>query len=87
MEYTVYHATWCPFCRAFMRYYKEMLPDGMDRIIDDEMDPAWGEKGIDYVPTVIASKDGVEVTRLSAQPGVGITKDMLNDFISSTATP
>ncbi len=77
MEITCYHATWCPFCRAFIGHYRSLIPDGREKVLDSESDPAWVEMGIEYVPTVIESENGVERRRLSARPGVGITKEML----------
>jgi len=35
MEYTLYHATWCPFCRGFAPEFRRGLPDGGEYLLDD----------------------------------------------------
>jgi hypothetical protein len=81
MEYICYHATWCPFCRAFIKDYRSIVPQGKEEILDDESDPIWTEMGIDYVPTVIEYENGKETRRLSSRPGVGITREMFVEWL------
>lgn len=83
MEYVAYHATWCPFCLAFMEFYRDVIPEGKDIILDSDSDPLWIEKDLEYVPTVIALDDGKEVRRLMAEPGKGISRDMLEEWMSA----
>ncbi|MFW3146325.1 MAG: thioredoxin family protein [Thermoplasmatota archaeon] len=82
MKYVLYHATWCPFCRAFAPKYRNMLPEGEEILIDDESDPRWIQLNIDFVPTIIAFEGEREVKRLQAAPSVGITEGMFREFIS-----
>jgi hypothetical protein len=81
MEYVAYHATWCPFCLAFMEHYREILPNGKEEILDDQSNPLWLEKGLDYVPTVIEYENGSERRRLMARPGVGITREKFLEWL------
>lgn len=81
MRYVLYHATWCPFCRAFAPKFREMMPEGKEIILDDESDPRWIELDIPFVPTVIAFDGDTEVKRLGAMAGVGITEEMFQDFL------
>ncbi|MGA1848715.1 MAG: thioredoxin family protein [Thermoplasmatota archaeon] len=83
MRYILYHATWCPFCRSFAPRFRKMMTQGEEVLLEDHSDPRWIELSIDYVPTVIAMKDGKEVKRLQAKAGVGITEEMFRDFVSS----
>jgi thiol-disulfide isomerase/thioredoxin len=81
MERVVYHATWCPFCLAFMEHYRELEPEGKEKILNNMSDPLWLEKNIDLVPTVIEYEDGKEVRRISARSGVGITREMYETWM------
>jgi thiol-disulfide isomerase/thioredoxin len=81
MRYVLYHATWCPYCRAFAPKFREMIPDGEEVLLDDEMDPRWIELNIPLVPTVIAYDGMKEVKRIIARAGLGINEEMFQDFL------
>jgi hypothetical protein len=81
MRYVLYHATWCPFCRAFASKFREMLPDGEEVLLDNESDPRWITLNIPFVPTVIAFEGDEEVKRVQAKAGIGITDEMFRDFL------
>ena len=81
MRYVLYHATWCPFCRAFAPKFRSLLPEGDEVLLDDESDPRWIELNIPFVPTIIAYDGEKEAGRLQAVPHVGITDDMFRDFL------
>jgi len=81
MERVVYHATWCPFCLAFMENFKVLEPEGKEEVLDDMNNPLWIEKKLDLVPTVIEYENGVEARRLSAQTGIGITREMYEKWM------
>lgn len=81
MRYVLYHATWCPFCRAFVPKFREAIPDGEEVLLDDQSDPRWIELGIDLVPTIIAFEGEEEIKRIQAAPHVGITDDMFKGFL------
>lgn len=81
MERVAYHATWCPFCLAFMEHYRELEPEGKEKVLDDVHDPLWIEKNIEFVPTVIEYVNGAEKRRISARAGVGITREMYEEWM------
>jgi len=81
MRYVLYHASWCPFCRAFLPIFRRTLPGSEEVLLDDEGDPLWTALNIPYVPTVIAYEGDKEVKRLRAVPGVGITEDTFRSFL------
>ena len=81
MERVAYHATWCPFCLAFMEHFRSLEPGGKEEVLDDMNNPLWLEKSIELVPTVIEYEDGVEKRRLSARVGVGITREMYEEWM------
>jgi len=82
MRYVLYHATWCPFCRKFAPKFRSIVPEGEEVLLDDEMDPRWIELNIPFVPTIIAFEGDEEVKRLQAMPNVGITENMLKEFLN-----
>lgn len=81
MRYVLYHAIWCPYCRAFAPKFREMVPDGEEVLLDDEMDGRWIEFNIPIVPTVIAFNGDKEVKRIVAGAGIGITEEMFQEFV------
>ncbi len=81
MEYVLYHATWCPFCIAFLEEWREIMPGGKEVIMDDQNDPLWVEKNLDFVPTVVGYENDVEKRRLMATAGVGITREMFEGWM------
>ena len=81
MDLVLYHATWCPFCRAFLPAYRRLAPQGKDVVLDDENDPRW--EGIDVVPTVIAYDGAKEVRRLVAKAGIGLGEEEFRGWLTS----
>ena len=81
MRYVLYHAIWCPFCRAFAPKFREMVPDGEEVLLNDEMDPRWIELNISLIPTIIAFKGEREIRRVQARAHIGISEDMLAKFL------
>ena len=82
MRYVLYHATWCPYCRAFAPKFRDLVPDGEEVLLDDHNDPLWIDLNIPLVPTVIAYDGDQEVKRIVAKGGIGISDEMFNDFLS-----
>jgi thioredoxin 1 len=79
----LYHATWCPFCRAFRPTFDKLTAggawDAVEAVIDDEENPIWTEQRIDIVPTVVFYEGGKPVRRLDGRAGVGIAEAELRD--------
>ncbi len=72
MEFVLYNMEDCPFCKHFRRIFRNTVPEGKMVILDGHTDPRWIEHRIDFVPTVIAYEDGVEVDRIGSVKMVGI---------------
>jgi len=73
----LFHATWCPFCRAFAAAFRRLAVGAagyqpLEVLLDDDDDPLWQRFGIDLVPTVIFFDDGAITGRVDGRPGVGI---------------
>jgi len=81
MEFVLYQQPSCPFCKHFERMFKKYVPEGRSVIIPDHGSSLWTQHRIDFVPTVIAYKDGVEVARLGAVRLVGIRKEMWVEWL------
>ena len=74
----LFHATWCPFCRAFLPVFEKAMRAGkheaVEAVLDDEENPLWAEHGINLVPTVLFFDKGKVVRRLDGKPGAGLTE-------------
>jgi len=73
----LFHATWCPFCRAFRPTFEKRLSQAqgvtaLEVLLDDEEDPLWEQFKIEVVPTLVFFDGGVPVERVVARPGVGL---------------
>ena len=73
----LFHATWCPFCRAFRPSFEAAVADmpgvvAAEAILDDEDDPMWLDWSVDVVPTVVLFQDGHVAARLDGEEGLGL---------------
>ncbi len=72
----LFHATWCPFCRAFAPVFRRLTGGGsyepLEVVLDDEEDPLWTRFNIDVVPAVIFFDSGTITQRLDGKAGRGI---------------
>ena len=82
----LFHATWCPYCRTFLPVFKEMtkasMPKIIEAVVDDEDNPIWENLQIELIPTVLFYEDGKVKRRLEGRPGVGLTRDDLEQALS-----
>jgi glutaredoxin len=81
MDLILYQQPSCPFCKHFQRLFYKTIPEGKEVVIPSHSSEIWKEKGINFVPTVIAYKDGKEVDRLSAVKLIGIRKNRWLDWL------
>jgi len=72
----------CPFCKHFARIFKKTLPDARIHMLDRNDGTEWIEKGIEFVPTVVAYENGKEVDRLSAVRMIGIRYGAWQEWVS-----
>jgi thioredoxin 1 len=77
----LFHATWCPFCRAFVPVFRRLAADAgyapLEVVLDEEDDPLWQRFRLDLVPTVVFFDDGAVTRRLDGTAGVGIDERSL----------
>ncbi len=83
----LFHATWCPFCRAFKPRFEELVTPGtgfepLEVLLDDEENPLWGEFQIETIPTVLFFVDGRQVGRSDAVRDEGLGEQ---EFLLSMA--
>ncbi len=86
----LFHATWCPFCRAFRPVFRDVMADNgdwapIDATIDDEENSLWERYGIEVVPTVIFFDDGQVIRRLDGRRGVGLKQADLRKALAKPA--
>jgi thioredoxin 1 len=83
----LFHATWCPFCRAFRPQFGELagLAAGyapLEVLMDDEDGPLWDAYQVTAVPTVLFFDDGRVTSRLDARPGIGLTEALFREAVA-----
>ena len=86
----LFHARWCPYCRAFKPVFDELAPGAkghevLEVVLDDEDNPLWDKYGIDAAPTVMFFDGGKVAKRLDARRGVGLEAADLKRAIGKTA--
>ncbi|MFO8051281.1 MAG: thioredoxin family protein [Thermoplasmatota archaeon] len=81
MEFVLYQQPQCPFCKHFRRLFYKHIPGGKEVVIPDHGSELWTQHSIQYVPTVVAYRDGEEVERLSSVELVGIRKNRWLDWL------
>lgn len=80
---TMFHATYCPFCKRFEPIFENTSQNNNQSFvkvdITDDNNPLWEKYNVDAVPTIIAFKEGKEIGRRNAAPGIGLEEsDLLN---------
>jgi len=83
----LFYTSWCPFCRRFMKIYKEDVdPNSFDIILcvklDDYSNPLWEQYSIENVPTVIFFDKGKIIQRIDAESGLGLTRSQFADLLA-----
>lgn len=75
----LFHATWCPYCRAFNPTFDRLAEQSAylaagEYLLDDYDDPFWARFRIDVVPSVLFFSQGKLVRRLDGRAGEGLTE-------------
>jgi thioredoxin 1 len=86
----LFHATWCPFCRAFAPVFGRVAAEGaawapLEVVVDEDDDPIWERYHIDVVPTVVFFDDGQPVGRIDGKAGIGIEEPTFRKALTRTA--
>jgi thiol-disulfide isomerase/thioredoxin len=84
----LFHASWCPYCRAFRPAFKSTASssdrDFGEIDISDEKSEYWDKYGISIVPTVIAFCRGEVTARRDGRPHVGLKEPELKNLLKET---
>ena len=82
----VFYASWCPFCRTFLKIFESIMTKKSDPLgalvdISDESNPLWETLEVDIVPTLVGFSDGVKIVRKDGVAGVGLGMPELEDVL------
>jgi thiol-disulfide isomerase/thioredoxin len=86
-----FHATWCGFCRAFLRLFQASeaaapAPLALADVTSFE-DPRWDTFALGTVPTLVIFEKGAPVWRRNAPLGIGLREKDLKDFLAAARRP
>lgn len=82
--FVLFYASWCPFCQKFLPAFEEFSKNNhecMKVLVDDNEDAICEKYSLEYYPTVIMFRKGKIQKRIDAKPGIGLTKNQLNNLI------
>ena len=82
--FVLFYTTWCPFSQRFLPIFEEYAkgnPNECVSVVVDDRPEVCEEYSIEYYPTVILFKKGKVYGRLDAEPGIGLDKRQLGEFI------
>jgi len=82
--FVLFYTTWCPFSQRFLPIFEEYAksnPKECISVVVDDRPDVCEEYSIEYYPTVILFKKGKVYGRLDAEPGIGLDKRQLREFI------
>ncbi|HVA82997.1 MAG TPA: thioredoxin family protein [Candidatus Aquilonibacter sp.] len=81
----LFYADWCPYCRKFKptfeSYEKKFNANFAQAKINEDANPMWDKFKIEFIPTVIAFKDGEQVARIDAAAGQGLDETDLKKLM------
>ena len=82
--FVLFYATWCRFSQRFLPIFEEYAtsnPKECISVIIDNRPDVCEEYSIEYYPTVIHFRKGKAHKRLDAEPGIGLDREQLRQFI------
>jgi len=79
----LFYASWCPFSQSFLPIFEEYAKESPQECISVVIDePGLCEEyAIEYYPTVLLFRKGKVEKRLDAEPGRGLNRKQLKEFI------
>jgi thioredoxin-like negative regulator of GroEL len=80
----LFHASWCPFCRAFLPLFRDAKADGVRMVevdVSDDESPFWEAFGVEVVPTLILFHQGRVVTRADGRFVRGLSEEDLDRLL------
>jgi hypothetical protein len=83
----LFHASWCPYSRAFLSLFERAEPDASVPFamtdLRHPMDPPWDTHRIDVVPTLAYFEHGEELERVEAVRDKGLTQSDLEELLDT----
>tara|TARA_B100002003_G_scaffold238594_1_gene257006 strand:- start:997 stop:1359 length:363 start_codon:yes stop_codon:yes gene_type:complete len=82
---TLFYTTYCPYVKKFWPIFEKYSQNSnieyaITDITDDD-NPLWDKYKVTEVPTIVAFKEGREISRRNATPGFGLTEDDMLDLL------
>jgi thiol-disulfide isomerase/thioredoxin len=86
-----FHATWCGFCRSFLRLFRAAesgapVPLALADVTAFE-DPRWDTFDLRTVPTLVIFENGTPVWRRNAPLAIGLREKDLDAFLAAARRP
>lgn len=83
----LFHASWCPFCTAFLPVFQRCAEgEGLVfLIVQDDTETLGNRYAVEVVPTVLYFQKGAVAQRLDGALGVGLKEEQLIAFIQTCA--
>ncbi len=84
--YALFYASWCPHSQRFLPIFKAYArtnPEECLEILVDFREDLCDKYSVEYYPTVLFLKNGKVQKRLDATPGLGLTKEQLEELTGS----
>ncbi len=82
---TLFYTTYCPYVKQFWPIFEKYSQNSnIEYVITDITDddnPLWDKCKVTEVPTIVAFKEGREISRRNATPGFGLTEDDMLDLL------
>jgi len=83
---TLFHTTYCPYVKQFRPIFEKYSQNSNNEYaiadITDDDNPLWDKYKVTEVPTIIAFKEGREIVRRNAVPGLGLTEEDMNGLLN-----
>ena len=81
---TLFHTTWCPFCRDFLPIFKgHAVEELLFLCIQDDQKAIADKYSVKVYPTVLFFENGSVSKRLDGAVGVGLDEEQLADFMAT----
>ncbi|MDE1845897.1 MAG: thioredoxin family protein [Candidatus Micrarchaeota archaeon] len=81
----LFDADWCQYCKRFRptfeSYEKRCSANFAHALLNEDSNPMWDKFKIEFIPTLIAFKDGEQVARADALSGQGLDETDLRKLL------
>jgi thiol-disulfide isomerase/thioredoxin len=82
---TLWHASWCPFCRSFLPLFEKHAAEGgmCFAVVQDDEESMAPRFSVEVYPSVLFFEHGAVSKRLDGTMRVGLNEEQLTSFIKS----